>query len=559
MGLRAGTDRRLWLLPLLVLPLSLPYFTGWVATPWFEGGVTGTRTGILLPWLALVALAGMAALWWLGSADRRARTFAFVDAHAGRLLAGLVIFYFLVFAVLAAVAFYRFHYHSDLGVYNQVLWSTMRGDFYHTTLEEKSIGSYYHISPFLMLLLPVYVLFQSPLTILALRSLALALAAVPLFYCVRRLTGSATAGLLLAAAFLLHPEIVSQHFTSGYEVVFAAAPFLAAFYFFLARRPGWFLFFLVLTLSVREDFVTAAFVFAIYALFRRRTPFWVGVPMALGIAWQAAVLVIFSQTIDHWMFSLYYGHLGATPAEALGTVLTEPLYTLRETWRLHGSYLYNLLLPAGLLLPFGGLASIFALPGLAANLSLGFDFSAAGGGVAHYSVLIVAALWLGLAGVIGRARKRHGGGDGQKVAAGMAVMILVLTTAAVHLWVNQLPVRESPQAQALRQAIDTIPAGVPVSTNDGRVIPALSGRREIYEPLIWELPAEPDRLPQGVDQLERAHYVILKPFGGNSLFNDEKAFSFVSEPGSPWRLIFEGDGIRVYQRQSGTVCIWARG
>lgn len=548
MGLSGGIVRRLWLLPLLILPLSVPWFTGWVGTPWFDRGVTGERAAALLAWLALVVLAATALLWWLNDAGRRERLTGFTERGPGRLLAGLVALYFLLFAALAALAYARFHYHSDLGLYNQVLWSTAHGDFYHTTLEEKSIGSYYHISPFLMLLLPVYAIKQSPLTYLLLRSLALALAAVPMFYCARRLAKGTLAGLLLTVAFLFHPEIVAQHFTSGYEVVFGAAPFLAAFWFFLARRPGWFLFFLVLTLAVREDFVPVAFMFAVFALFRRRTLFWVGAPLVLGIAWQAAVLVIFSQTIDHWMFGLYYGHLGQTPAEALTTVFIDPLYTLKETWRLHSGYLYNLLLPAGLLLPFGGLASIFALPGLAANLALGFDFSAAGGGVAHYSVLIVAALWLGLAGFIGRAGERQGGGEGRAVALSLAVTVVALTAAAAHLWIGQLPLTEPAQGEALRRAVATVPPDVPVATNDGRVIPELSGRTEIYEPLVWELPTGPDRLPQGLDELKDADYIILKPFGGNALFDDEKAFSFVTEPGSSWRPVFEQDGIRVFRR-----------
>lgn len=553
MGVTRGTAGPAWLLPLLVLPLSLPYFAGWVATPWFADGVTGERALVLLAWLVLVALAGTAALR-LGDAGRRERLEGFVERNSRRLLTGMAALCFLVFALLAVVAYYRFRYHSDLGLYNQVLWSSVRGDFYHTTLEEKSIGSYYHISPFLGLLLPFYALFQSPATYLVLRSLALALAAVPMFFCARRLTGSALAGLLLAAAFLLHPEIAAQHFTSGYEVVFGAAPFLAAFYFFLDRRPGWFIFFLVLTLSVREDFVPVAFGFAVLALIRRRTLFWVGAPLVLGIAWQAAVLFIFSQTIDHWMFGLYYGHLGATPGEALRTLFNEPMYVLRETWRLHASYLYNLLMPAGLLVPFMGLASIFALPSLAANLALGFDFSAAGGGIAHYSVLIVAALWLGLAGGIGRASRRWDAGR-QRLAMAAAVTILVLGAGAAHLWAYQLPLDQAPQAEALRRAIDLVPAGAPVATNDGRVIPALSGRPQIYEPLIWEMPTGPDRLPQGMGELQQAHYVILKPFGGNQLFDDEKAFSFIGEPGSPWQLVFEQDGIRVFQWQAEP-CPW---
>ncbi|MEK7818019.1 MAG: DUF2079 domain-containing protein, partial [Actinomycetota bacterium] len=495
-----------------------------------------------------VAVAGSICLKVLLFWRRSGAVLAALEERSAKIVWGAATVYFLVFATLALVAYSRFKYHSDLGEYNQTLWATLNGRFFYTTVEETAqsyLGT--HISPFLLLLLPVYSLFQSPPVILVLRSLALALAAVPMFYCIRRLSGSGVAALLLSVAFLFHPEIVSQHFTSGYEVVFAAPFFLAAFYFFTEGRFAPFMLFLVLTLSVREDMVPVAFVFCVYALLKRRQAKWVLPPLVLGIVWQVAVILIFNAVIENWMFNIYYGHFGSSPAEMIKTIVFHPVYAIEETVRLHGSYLYNLLMPESFILPWTGLASLFALPNLAISLTKGHDFSAAAGGISHYSVIVVTALWLGLTGYIKRAQRRYRGTKREGVAAFVAVMIVVLVASAAHLWFYYLPAREPREAAALPAAIELIPADGSVSTNDGRVIPRLSSRWEIYEPLIWDVIEEPERLPQGTEQLQRAEFVILKPFG-HPLYNDEGAFRFATGPESSYRLIFEQDGIRVYQR-----------
>ena len=449
---------------------------------------------------------------------------------------------------LPILAYSQFRYHSDLAQYNQTLWATLRGDFFYSSLEETS-GSYLstHVSPFLLMILPVYALYQSPITILVLRSLALALAAVPLFYCVRRLTGSGIAGLLLSAAFLFHPEIVSQHFTSGYEVVFVAVFFFAAFYFFMEKRFGLFMFFLLMVLTVREDFIPVALVFSFYSLLKRMPWKWVVAPFAAWIVWQSVVVLIFSATTEHWVFNFYYGHFGDSPAQMVKTIAGHPLYALEETWRLQKSYVYNLLMPMGLVLPWTSLVSIFALPNLATFLARSNDVSLAAGGIAHYSVLIVSALWLGIVSFINRAQQRVPAADRRRTAIIFSVIFITLIGSAAHLWTYNLPLGKPAAAAALDKAIDMVPADAPVASNDGRVFPRLSSRWGLYEPLIWAVPEEPDRLPQGLEQLERADYVILKPFG-NPLYNDEGSFSFVVAPGSPYRLIFEEDGIKVYRR-----------
>lgn len=533
---------------LIVLPFSALYFNGLIRTAFLKQDPSAARVAALALFITGVAVAGSICLKVLLLWRHSGAMLAALEERAEKIIWGTAAVYFLVFAALAFVAYSRFKYHSDLGEYNQTLWATLNGRFFYTTVEETAqnyLGT--HISPFLLLLLPVYSLFQSPLLILFLRSLALALAAVPMFYCIRRLSGSGVAALLLSLAFLFHPEIVSQHFTSGYEVVFAAGFFLTAFYFFTRGRFGLFMLFLVLTLSVREDMVPVAFVFFVYALIKRRQVKWVLAPLALGVVWQVAVILIFNAVIENWVFNLYFGHFGSSPAEMIKTVFFHPVYAIEETVRLHRSFLYNLLMPEAFILPWTGLASLFALPNLATSLARGQDFSAAAGGVSHYSVIVVSSLWLGLTGYIKRAQRRYSDSRREGVAAFVAVMIVVLVASAAHLWAYYLPVREPREAAALTAAIELIPADASVSTNDGRVIPRLSSRWEIYEPLVWDVIEEPERLPQGTEQLKLAEFVILKPFG-HPLYNDEAAFSFVTGPGSPYRLIFEQDGIRVYQR-----------
>ncbi len=537
-------------LPLVILPISAPYF-GQQVISLFIKGHTSNHVLALAAWLLGLALAGSVLLKLLFFWKRTASVVAYIERRALRLLLAAAGLYFVAFTSLAFLSYhwYNSFYHADLAQYNQTLWASLRGHIFYSAGLEITSNTYLstHVSPFLLVfVLPFYALRQEPQTYLMLRVLALALAALPLFYCVRRLTASAVASLLLAVAFLFHPEIAAQPFTSGYETVFVAAPFFAAFYFFLERRFGLFFTFLVITISVREDFVPAALVFGIYALLKRRPRKWVLAPLALGVAWGAAVLIIFKLTIVHNMFALYYGHLGDGPTAMIKTLIFHPIYSIAEVRRLQTSYLYNLLAPEGLVLPLGGLASLFALPNIGINILRGTDPSGIAGGIAHYSVLAVAAFWLTMAGLLGRAQKWLPGSEKTAAVAG-SLVIAILVAASAHIWVNFLPKGPPADAAALTRALAMVPPGASFASNDGRALSHIPTRWGLYDPLLWEAPKGPDRLPQGTGRLQ-ADYVLVKPFG-NGMYNDAGAFRFLTAPGSPYRLVFSQDGIRLFQKQ----------
>ncbi len=536
-------------LPLAILPLAAPYFDHRVVSPFLNDHPSGARVLLLAAWLLGLALAGSALiklqLFW----KRAQAAVDFIEGHALRLLLAAAGLYFLVFTALVFLSYhwYNSFYHADLAQYNQTLWASLRGHIFYSAGLEITSNTYLstHVSPFLLVfVMPFYALKQEPQTYLMLRVLALALAALPLFYCVRRLTASAAAALLLAVAFLFHPEIAAQPFTSGYETVFVAAPFFAAFYFFMTRRFGLFFTFLVITVSVREDFVPAALVFALLALIRRRGWKWVLAPLTLGVAWGAAVLIIFKITIVHNMFALYYGHLGSAPSAMIGTLIFHPIYTVQEIKRLQTSYLYNLLAPEGLVLPFAGLTSLFALSNIGINILRGTDPSGIAGGIAHYSVLVVAAFWLTIGGFIGRVQKWLRGSE-RNVAVVASLVIVILVAASAHIWVNFLPKGPPADAGALTKALAMVPPDASFASNDGRALSHIPARWGLYDPLLWETPKGPDRLPQGTDRLP-ADYVLVKPFG-NSMYNDAGAFAFLTAPGTPYVKIFDQDGIRLFR------------
>lgn len=538
-------------LPLFILPISAPYFNGSVASLFLAGGASAKRVAALALWLLALSLAGSVSLKLILFRDHPGTVLRAIERRAGLLVWLLAGGYFAVFTALSWLAFHWFlgYYHSDLAQYNQTLWATLRGHvFYSAGLEETS-NSYLgtHVSPFLLVfILPFYALWQSPLMYLMLRVLGLALAAVPLFYLVRRLTASGAAALLLAAAFLFHPEIVSQPFTAGYETVFVAAPFFAAFYYFLENRFGLFLIFLVITVSVREDFIPAAFVFALLALIKRRPRKWALAPLSLGLVWGAAVLIIFKIVVVHNMFNLYYGHLGPTMTAAIGTIFIHPVYVLEEIKKIQTSYLYNLFAPEGLLLPFTGLASLFALPNIAINVLRGSDVSGVAGGISHYSVLIVSAFWVTLAGFIAYLQKKLPGRE-QVAAVSASLIIAILVAATAHIWIKTLPEGPPADAAALSRALAMVPPDVSFASNDGRALSHVSVRWGLYEPLLWDVPSGPDRLPQGTAWLD-ADYVLVKPFH-NAYYNDAGSFAFLTAPGSRYVKIFDQDGIRLFHKR----------
>ncbi len=299
-----------------------------------------------------------------------------LERYADRLLWWLVCGYAAALGVVVLSKFYSFGYYDwDFASDLTVLWNSVHGRFlYYPFLEENIFGA--HLYLIILLILPVYVLCQHPLTLLFLQTLFLALAAWPL-YLFAKTKVPKPAALAVALAYLLYPSVgfinlFETHFEI-YEIFFI---FFALFFFEKGRlRP--YLVFLVLALFCKENASFVVFMLGIYAAIRRRPWPWVALPMALGASWfLLAVKVIIPHFArdahlyqEGFIFSVYYKHLGQNMSEMLRTILFHPVATARFALMPYKIvYIFELFAPVAFLSFFSPVWLLCTIPVFLQNL-----------------------------------------------------------------------------------------------------------------------------------------------------------------------------------------------
>ena len=291
----------------------------------------------------------------------------FFQKFADRLLWVFILIYILIFGYLSFLKYQSFSYFDwDLAGEASVLWNSVHGKFLYVSFLEQSVFGA-HFNPIILFILPIYAIFQSPLTLLFLQSLFLGLAAFPL-YLLARTKLSKTFSLALAVAYLLYPplgyiNLFESHFEI-YEIFFL----FFALYCFEKERFRNFLLFVLLALLCKENVSLVIFMFGIYAWIRRRSKGWVLVPLLTGAIWfflsVKVVIPYFAKDAklyqDGFIFSYYYKHLGSDLFSMVKTVIFHPLSIAGYAFRPQKIiYLCQLFLPVGFL---GLLSPVSLLP-----------------------------------------------------------------------------------------------------------------------------------------------------------------------------------------------------
>jgi uncharacterized membrane protein len=170
----------------------------------------------------------------------------------------------------------------DLGNMTQMLWNTLHGrfmyltDYFGTNLPRWSMS---HVDPILLLFLPIFALYQHPLT-LVFAQIIIVLASAFLVYGIGVLViKSRFAATMVALAYLSYPAIGFLTSKTGFHGVTAAIPFfLLAFfcYEYMYQRDlvskGWLVTFwvaILITISGKEQIALYTFLLGLYILLFR--------------------------------------------------------------------------------------------------------------------------------------------------------------------------------------------------------------------------------------------------------------------------------------------------
>lgn len=302
----------------------------------------------------------------------------------------LIIFCFCLVAFVGQyVKFISFGYNGlDLAIYSQVVHESSQGRLFEFTIHPHSyLGD--HVEFFLLALVPFYWIYASPLTLLALQTLALGLAAVPLYrFSKRRLGGWWGVG--IAAAYLLSPFIWNANFFEFHVLPFAIPLLLAIIDAYDRRAIKEFWVLSLLALTVREDVAFVLIGIGILAIIQRRKSIW-SIPVLLAsAAWFFTALNIAKSfgTLGQYKFLSYYGWLGPDLPSIIKNFFIHPLVVIKTFFGLS-----LLIFSVGLILPFALLpifSAAWLIPAIPIVIQLGLGRLA--GALAletHYTSLII--------------------------------------------------------------------------------------------------------------------------------------------------------------------------
>lgn len=222
----------------------------------------------------------------------------------------MVIVYVITFSVLSIIRHDAFYSYFDLANMDHTLWSTLNGNFFSFLLHENIISRFaIHSDLILVLLSPLYVIWDNVRILLIAQSFFLGIAAVPLFGISNHILKSKSYALVISAIYLITPSVQWINMYDFHGIALVIPFFLSAYYCALKNRWRWYWLFIGLALITKENSGLIVMMMGlILAIFERKRR--VGVATALvGLAWflimVLAVIPYFAGTTAHWAFVWY--------------------------------------------------------------------------------------------------------------------------------------------------------------------------------------------------------------------------------------------------------------
>jgi uncharacterized membrane protein len=404
----------------------------------------------------------------------------------------------MVYLSAIAIAGYRsMGVGVDLPIFEQSMWNSLRGRWFYNTIEG---GNHFgvHLSPVLLLLLPVYALVPRPETLLVCQSLGLSAGMVPVYWMARDRLNERSLGLILGAAYLLGPAVGFVNFDEFHAVPFAVPAFAFAFYYLWQRKFKHFAVAFVVALSCKEDAALVGVMLGLYGLIVLREKAVGLATMLFSAAWFVlAVLVI----VPHFAGHPYapagggFSYLGGDIVSIIATLIGRPGIAIAEVTRAAKlEYVYWLLYPVAFLPLLAPEVFLIAAPALLQNLLSRYIWNYVV--FRRYVSIPIPFLYLATIFALERAGRlfrlpqwdvKRQGRARTWASHGLSLLILGLSVRA-SLELSRLPPRWLPKitdrAQFAERIHRIIPPDASVAANDDH-LSRLARREGLYRLTQW--------------------------------------------------------------------------
>ncbi|MEX0268279.1 DUF2079 domain-containing protein [Leptolyngbyaceae cyanobacterium UHCC 1019] len=260
---------------------------------------------------------------------------------------GFAAFFFVVMLLLALHRHLTLYASYDQGIFNQLFWNGLHGNFFQSSLSSVLSGavvidrqvptvSYHrlgqHFDPILLLWLPIYAIFPHAATLVVIQVAQVAAAGLVLYALARQYLQPRLAQ-WITASYYTSVAVIGPTFSNFHDL--SQIPLLLFTLFLALEKRWWWLFWLMagLTLLVREDTGILLFGIGLYLALSRRFPV-VGVALcSVGFAYVMTAtnifMPMFSRDISQRFMVERFGHFAsgneASTFEILGGILSNPL------------------------------------------------------------------------------------------------------------------------------------------------------------------------------------------------------------------------------------------
>lgn len=286
------------------------------------------------------------------------------------ILSMMVLAYIITFSLLTVRNHNNFGtFGFDLGIFDQGTWLLSQLKTPFVTVRGLHIFGD-HLSLILLLLAPLYRIWDDVRLLLVLQTVVLAIGAVPIFLMAKERLKSRLLGIALASSYLLYPSLEWLNRDHFHPEAIATPCLLFAFYFVTKQRYVPFAIFSALAILAKEDISLIVMMLGIYVAIKVNRKAGIATSL-LALAWFITGLNVIIPHFNQVGVSYIknYAHLGSSLGEVIIDSITHPgliLSILLEERKL--IYLLQLLAPVSFFPLVSIEALLIALPALFLNL-----------------------------------------------------------------------------------------------------------------------------------------------------------------------------------------------
>lgn len=226
------------------------------------------------------------------------------------ILSLLSLVYIVTFSLLSVRRHLAFASNFDLANMDHTMWNTLHGNFFSFRLGDEIVSRFMiHADLILVLLSPIYWVWNAPRALLVTQSIFLGLGAFPVYFIAMKVLKNKLLSLGIVVLYLLNPGLQWSNIYDFHGVTLAVPLLLATFYFLITKRWMLFVLFAFLSIITKEQIslVIAMMGLLLFFVFKERKIGTVTFLASIGwfIVMVFIIMPLFSPTGTHWGLNLF--------------------------------------------------------------------------------------------------------------------------------------------------------------------------------------------------------------------------------------------------------------